>query len=108
MSHKEVWDETQREHGPVGRKLFLFPLVIIVALLLFALSGQSLVHHTVAAGASSRHVAMASEWGTIFVMGALAGYFVVSRALKIQRFCREMCERGHLIEAARENTTLKA
>lgn len=108
MSHKEVWEETRRENSSIGRKLLLFPLLVITALVLFALSSQTVVRHTVAAGATSKHVAIASEWGTIVVMSALAGYFIVSKSLKIVRFCQEMCERGRMIEAKRENTRPKA
>lgn len=102
MSHKDAWQEARRENGPIGKKLMLFPLFIVVLLLVVALSGKTLVQQSIAAGASSAHVAIASEWGSILVIGALVGYFFVSKWLKVTRFCHEMCERGQKLEAERE------
>jgi hypothetical protein len=102
MSHKEAWDEVREEHGRhFPLKVVGFVLGAILLLVLLAVSTPALVTGSIAAGATTDHVRIVSQWGTVLVLAAVAGCFVVSKALRIRRFCLEMCERGRAIEAAR-------
>jgi magnesium-transporting ATPase (P-type) len=102
MTAGEAFQEAREEHGTFFplKLLWLgisvvFLLIATVALLPF------FVQQTTSAGATTEHVLWVSEWGTVLVVSGLAGIFVVSKAIKISRFCRQMCERGQRIEAAR-------
>lgn len=106
MTHAEALREAREDLGSSLSKKALrttFTVVAVIGLLGFvaAIATPVLVKGAVSAGATSGQVALAAQWGTILTLGSLAGYFVVSKAVRIRRFCLEMCARGREIEALR-------
>lgn len=106
MTHAEALREARDELGSSVSKKALRTAVTVVATIglvgfLAAIATPTLVKGAVSAGATSEHVARAAQWGTVLTLGSIAGYFVVSKALRIRRFCLEMCARGREIEAVR-------
>lgn len=106
MTHAEALREARDDLGSSLSKKALrttFTIVAVIGLLGFvaAIATPALVKGAVSAGATSEQVALAAQWGTILTLGSIAGYFVVSKAVRIRRFCLEMCARGREIEVLR-------
>lgn len=107
MTHAEALQEAREEIGSltnksVGKFLGVAATIVAVVVLVILLT-PTVVRGAVAAGATSEHVADAAQWGTVITLGAVAGYYIVSKALRLRRFCFEMCARGRELEAARAN-----
>jgi hypothetical protein len=107
LTHRDAWQEAREQHGPLfPLKLVGLAISLLFLLIVAAYSAPHVVRETTAAGATSEHVLLFSQWGTVFVMSAVAGVFIVSKSIKILRFCHEMCERGRAIVASRPRTDL--
>lgn len=107
MTHAEALQEAREEIGSLTNKSvakFLGIAATIVAVVaLVILLTPTVVRGAVAAGATSEHVAGAAQWGTVITLGTVAGYYIVSKTLRLRRFCFEMCARGRELEATRAN-----
>lgn len=100
MTHGEALAEARaelRKRPPILP--FVFVSLLFGALLLFAALMPAVVAASSSAGLSSRDVAIVSQWGTVTVVAVVIGMFAVSRARRLRKFCAEMCERGHAVEA---------
>lgn len=108
MTHAEALQEARDDFGSrlsrkaIGTFLGIATAFFALVALVITLT-PTLVRGAVSAGATSEHVAGASQWGTVLILGSIAGYFIVSKTLRIRRFCFEMCARGQEIEAALAN-----
>lgn len=98
----EVLTEVQSEHGKAfPLKIFwilislFFFMVVLVALL------PAATRHTVDAGLTSNGLANGSGIAAFLLIFSVLGVWGGRTAFRLKRFCREMCDRGHAIQAAR-------
>lgn len=94
----EVMEEIRQEHGR-NFPLRLTAYLILAVFLLIALAAVigTVAKGSLKMGATSEHLMTFSVWVTVILVCSAVGIWFGITCFKVQRFCHEMCERGHRI-----------